>query len=290
MKRPTDEEFEAGEMAADDAARREDELDSARQGCPTPDFDGALRDVGLAPADPDAKPQRFLRPDRSRHDRPGALFGTGAQDGDPGQPVRQGRSSWNHPEAFCLMLYGAPVEGPTRRENWPHWWVWNTRDGVTPFVVTIEGHELHHAKWELDFYAPRHRPAAGDWVFRDMTRQGLEWSVRRRVAALWARNVRGIRNHYPDPTAAVQAIVDAEFRPGLPELHQVRLAEVSQPPETQISVPAGWRARLHELNEDLQRLYLDLDSDDTPATFDTVSAGVSALAGLVRRIAQEVDS
>jgi len=72
--------------------------------------------------------------------------------------VRAGR---HHAEAFCLMSYQDEVNGRTER-------LWNSRDGVTPFVITSKwGNSARHVG--LDDYQPGHVPRVGDRVFVDLT-------------------------------------------------------------------------------------------------------------------------
>lgn len=64
-------------------------------------------------------------------------------------------------EAFCHMLYRAA----SGREIS----IWNSRDGVTPFGVSIDGEELEHVEWSRDRYDPDHVPKVGTYVFVDLT-------------------------------------------------------------------------------------------------------------------------
>lgn len=68
-----------------------------------------------------------------------------------------------HAEAFRLMKYaskdGSEVE-----------WIWNSRDGVTPFIVhSRSGTEIHHVDWHLDFRLPNYNPLPGERIFVNMT-------------------------------------------------------------------------------------------------------------------------
>lgn len=48
--------------------------------------------------------------------------------------------------------------------------LWNSRDGVTPFVITSKaGNPAKHIDWHLDRYAPDYEPAVGDRIFDDKT-------------------------------------------------------------------------------------------------------------------------
>jgi hypothetical protein len=74
--------------------------------------------------------------------------------------MRRTKEGHLHAEAFKLMTY---AHGDKKVE------VWNSRDGVTPFVIFVDGVELQHVNWERDSYRPWHEPKAGDWVVVDMT-------------------------------------------------------------------------------------------------------------------------
>lgn len=84
---------------------------------------------------------------------------------DPLEKTVAGMDGRRHVEAFRLMLYvsddGEIVET-----------VWNSRDGVTPFVIGargLEGVTMKHDLWSGDPYAPEHVPNVGDRIFVDLT-------------------------------------------------------------------------------------------------------------------------
>jgi hypothetical protein len=83
-----------------------------------------------------------------------------------------------HVEAFCLMWY-ACRQCPHRER------IWNSRDGVTPFGMSCPscgGTELLHADWHRDQYAPDHKPADGQRVWIDMTRERASAIADARIA------------------------------------------------------------------------------------------------------------
>ena len=89
---------------------------------------------------------------------------------------------YTHGEAYMLMGYESD-DGAHRLE------VWNSRDGVTPFVI---GHpdwpdvELRHVRWHEDrFLGPNHEPAQGDWVFTDLSQKEAERAGKRNAAKFW---------------------------------------------------------------------------------------------------------
>lgn len=65
------------------------------------------------------------------------------------------------------MLMSYEGEGG-RRE-----WIWNSRDGITPFSVrSADGlADLQHANFHLDRYEPLHVPVVGARVFVDLTEE-----------------------------------------------------------------------------------------------------------------------
>lgn len=70
-------------------------------------------------------------------------------------------SAYNHAEAFRVMTY-ASVNGDFEIE------VWNSRDGVTPLIITIDdehGPLSHKGPWGDDPIDPYRIPRIGDYVF-----------------------------------------------------------------------------------------------------------------------------
>jgi len=84
-----------------------------------------------------------------------------------------------HAEAFCLMRYEA--DDGSEDEI-----IWNSRDGVTPFVITLRsGKTARHVDWQNDRYAPDHIPQPGDRIFVDLTPDRALESTRRMVERWW---------------------------------------------------------------------------------------------------------
>ncbi len=61
-----------------------------------------------------------------------------------------------YPEAFKWMLYRCPAGHEE--------WIWNSRDGVTPFVVDCRvcHKNAQHADWHRDLYMPGFNPVRGE--------------------------------------------------------------------------------------------------------------------------------
>lgn len=80
-----------------------------------------------------------------------------------GTPGRGRDPRFDHPEAFCLMWYQDQVTGERER-------LWNSRDGVTPFVITSPaGNESRHVDWHCDMRIIDHMPKIDDRVFVNLT-------------------------------------------------------------------------------------------------------------------------
>lgn len=67
-----------------------------------------------------------------------------------------------HGEGFALMLYQG--ERTKRVVD-----IWNSRDGVTPFMVDIDGEKYQHIAFGFDRHVPDHQLRPGDYFFRDIT-------------------------------------------------------------------------------------------------------------------------
>ncbi len=75
------------------------------------------------------------------------------------------KDGYKQAEAFCLMMY--------RCKKGHQVLIWNSRDGVTPFIISCRIHdcreECQHVNLENDYYCPAHKPSTGDYVFVDLT-------------------------------------------------------------------------------------------------------------------------
>lgn len=72
-------------------------------------------------------------------------------------------SKYEHAEAYCLMKYRCEKCGFTEK-------VWNSRDGVTPFIINCEkcsGH-MQHIDWNEDKRLVNYIPEIGQRVFINM--------------------------------------------------------------------------------------------------------------------------
>jgi hypothetical protein len=120
-----------------------------------------------------------------------------------GQWQRPG-GGYLHNEAFCLMKYatkdGAEVE-----------WIWNSRDGVTPFVVhSRSGQEMSHVQWQFDRRLPNYEPLAGERVFVDVSPGYAELLAHQRVDEWWEHPEYPMSRAYEDKGEAVRAMT-AEY-------------------------------------------------------------------------------
>lgn len=78
-------------------------------------------------------------------------------------PRRYPSTGHQHAEAFKRMLYQS--DDGTEEE-----WLWNSRDGVTPFVIASRsGKPMTHVEWHRDHYVPDYVPPPGSRIFVDLT-------------------------------------------------------------------------------------------------------------------------
>jgi hypothetical protein len=99
---------------------------------------------------------------------------------NPEQFIRDQKSiAVVHAEAFQLMLY--------RAEDGSEAWFWNSRDGVTPFITTIDGKQYRHA---MHGYPTRYQaviPAEAEYVWVSYDREVWTAMEARKFEAFTAR-------------------------------------------------------------------------------------------------------
>lgn len=97
------------------------------------------------------------------------------------------RFGHDHAEAFALMQYECGMCGHVEV-------IWNSRDGVTPFVVDCYAHlggvractgEARHTRWYADGYSPNHKPRPGERIFVDMTPERYRLLTRQHAERMW---------------------------------------------------------------------------------------------------------
>lgn len=98
------------------------------------------------------------------------------------------KNGHKHAEAFCLMRYECSEDArPNRTGNTRgcghHEIIWNSRDGVTPFLTGCPscGGMMSHAYFGSDVFAPDHKPHRGQRFWRDGTLAEYEAVYLRRI-------------------------------------------------------------------------------------------------------------
>jgi hypothetical protein len=93
-------------------------------------------------------------------------------------------SKYKHGEAFCLMVYEAE-DG--ERET-----LWNSRDGVTPFMITSRsGKRMQHIDWRSDKATPDFKPLSGMRVFVDATEELVTPELNKYVGKIFTEHAGG---------------------------------------------------------------------------------------------------
>lgn len=125
-------------------------------------------------------------------------------------------STYQHGEAYCLMTYRADDGSETEV-------VWNSRDGVTPFVISLRsGKPASHVNWHLDERMPEDwLPPPGMRVFVDLTEERARELALANARRFW--NDPGYPASQTGRWASVEAMADDLARayleqPGQPDL------------------------------------------------------------------------
>lgn len=134
-----------------------------------------------------------------------------------GRDVTGAKKTYAHAEAFALMTYRS--DDGTEEEV-----VWNSRDGVTPFVISLRsGKAASHVDWHLDRRVPDYQPPAGSRMFVDLTEERAlecarvnaeQWMADPELAAM-------AREQYGDIETMAHALAAEYLRPGAPDLIEV---------------------------------------------------------------------
>ena len=92
-------------------------------------------------------------------------------------------------EAYMLMKYTS--------ESGEVEWLWNSRDGVSPFgIMSKDGKEtLRHADWHEDVFVPNFVPPVGMRIFVDLTLERALAIARRRVSDHWDSGSSPMKDH-----------------------------------------------------------------------------------------------
>lgn len=119
---------------------------------------------------------------------------------------------YKHSEAFCLMTYRA--DDGTESEV-----VWNSRDGVTPFVISLRsGKPATHVHWSGDERRLDYAPPAGSRMFVDLTPERA-LDIARASLARWRSE--GLAETY-GPTPSAEELAQEYLLPGAPDLIEVK--------------------------------------------------------------------
>ncbi len=133
-----------------------------------------------------------------------------------------------HGEAFKVMKYVAS-DGSIE-------WIWNSRDGVTPFfIMSMEGLEARHEDWGGDPLAPDHVPKIGDRVFVDLTPERARENAIEFVDKFWSDPKYPMSESFENKEEAVQSYVETwmedQGTPDIIVVDQAFLDQLTKPNE-----------------------------------------------------------
>lgn len=126
-------------------------------------------------------------------------------------------SCFVHGEAYCLMFYECD-------EGCCHELIWNSRDGVTPFVISSRrGHQMMHTNWGLDVCIPEHKPCRGERIFVDATEKLVAPKARLHVDLFWNPRAghKMMQETFKTKDEAVKFFIKDWTKPGSPWLLEV---------------------------------------------------------------------
>lgn len=120
-----------------------------------------------------------------------------------------------HAEAFKVMRYQTADGSESEL-------IWNSRDGVTPFCVTLpSGAEATHVDWNADVYCPDHAEhmKPGDRYFVDLDGEAALMLAEANVEAWWDHPQYPMSKRWATKDAAVRDLAQGYLTPaGSPHL------------------------------------------------------------------------
>jgi len=98
-------------------------------------------------------------------------------------------------------------------------YIWNSRDGVTPFTVTSRrGTELTHANWSGDRRIPDFVPQPGSRIFVDLTLEKAREYAERTIARYWDEDTSPIKEMFASQDEAIERLTASSLaQPGTPD-------------------------------------------------------------------------
>lgn len=79
-------------------------------------------------------------------------------------------------EAFKWMYY-------SNESGTKGYWIFNSRDGVTPFSFTADKEYFNHISWNKDFYRPYYIPKENDLIWSNLTKSKSIEIAKSRIAS-----------------------------------------------------------------------------------------------------------
>lgn len=127
--------------------------------------------------------------------------------------AEEAKEKYKHKEAFCVMEY-ASDDGRYRE------FLWNSRDGVTPFVITSRNGkvQMRHINWETDMCIEDHEPKPGSRIFVTATPELVKPEVVKYIDKHW---LGGLDQYYQNKEQAIEHFIKDWTRDGSPWIRTV---------------------------------------------------------------------
>lgn len=101
------------------------------------------------------------------------------------------------------------------------YFIWNSRDGVTPFIVHCNGRMAEHVNFAEDQRIPDYDPPIDSYVFVDLTHELALERRQRYVEKYWDVGDVPLSSYFPNKETAVRELVTHDVQPGAPCLMKV---------------------------------------------------------------------
>lgn len=114
-----------------------------------------------------------------------------------------------HNEAFMHMQYRTDDGRVTE-------WVWNSRDGVTPFVISIGDRQATHISWAQDRRDVEYVPSVGERIFVTLCTKRMEELAWKKVNMFWDHPEYPMSGRFADKQEAFDLLMKDLTEPHIP--------------------------------------------------------------------------
>lgn len=126
--------------------------------------------------------------------------------------IQTDNDGYFHKEAYFLIKYKCKTCSSAE-------YIWNSRDGVTPFIVPCKtcSKEAYHGSWDQDQRIIQYDPPQRSRIFIDTPKEIHDFLLRVRINRQWEDGSYPMMVHFPSKSSAFKEL-EKDYNPNQPYL------------------------------------------------------------------------